>query len=48
MDDFFLSGSDFGYLADIAAEWLAYGIGLGAIVWVLGAVVGLIWSFLRY
>lgn len=48
MADFFLVGDDFAYLADIAAQWLAYGIGFGAVVWMIGQVVALIWSFVRY
>lgn len=36
------------YLADVAAEWLAYGIGLGAILWVMSLGVGLIIGFVRY
>lgn len=46
--EYFLPTEDFGYLVDVAAEWLAYGIGFGAIFWVVGSVVSLVWSFIRY
>ena len=36
------------FLADAAADWLAYGIGLGAILWVVSLGVGLIIRFVRY
>lgn len=48
MFDCFLSGDDFTFLADIVSEWLAYGIGFGAIVWVISAGLGLLWSVIRY
>lgn len=48
MADWFLTGSDFGFLSDVASEWLAYGIGLGAVAWVIGQVVGLLFRLLRF
>lgn len=48
MADWFLVGDDFAFLVDIVTEWLAYGIGLGAIVWVISCAVGLIWQFVKF
>lgn len=48
MYDWFLVGEDFGFLAGIVAEWLAFGLGLGAIGWVLSVVIGFLWSIVRY
>lgn len=48
MADWILSGDDFTYLTDVIANWLAYGIGLGACFWMLGSIVALIYKFLRY
>lgn len=36
------------FLVDAVSSWLAYGIGFGAMVWVLSQVVGLIYRFVRY
>jgi hypothetical protein len=48
MADWILSGDDFTYLADVVSKWLAYGIGFGAVVWMIGQVIGLIYKFVRY
>ena len=48
MADWFLVGDNFGYLSDVVAEWLAYGVGLGAIFWLIGQVVSFVIRFLRY
>lgn len=48
MADFFLAPQDFEFLSDIVATFISYGIGLGAIFWIVGAVVSLFWQLLRY
>lgn len=48
MADWFLVGDDFSYLVDAASSWLAYGIGFGAVVWMIGQVVALIYRLVRY
>lgn len=48
MLDWFLVGEDFAFFTDIVAEWLAYGIGLGAVVWIIGQAVALIYRLLRF
>ena len=48
MGDCFVSGADFAFFSDAIANWLAYGIGLGVIAWLIGQVVALIWSVVRY
>lgn len=44
----FLVGDDLTYLVDTAIEWLAYGIGFGAVLWMIGRGVGLIFYMVRY
>lgn len=46
--DWILTGDDFGFLSDTLAQWLAYGIGLGTIFWLLGQGVAIMFRFLRY
>lgn len=48
MFDWFFTGDEFVYLSEVVAEWLAFGLGLGAMAWVLSVVIGFIWSFIRY
>lgn len=48
MEVYFLTGDDFGFFADAVSTWLAYGIGLGAVAWLVGQVVGFIYQVLRY
>jgi hypothetical protein len=48
MDDLVLGSEMLAYLADIATSWLAYGIGFGAILWMIGQGMRLIFSFVRY
>lgn len=47
-DSAFLTGEDLAYLVGTAVDWLAYGIGFGAILWMIGRGVALIFSFVRY
>lgn len=48
MADWILTGDDFAYLSGVIAEYIAYGLGLGAVLWLVGAVVHVIWDFVRY
>ena len=48
MADCFLTGEDFAYLSDVLSNWLAYGIGLGAVLWLLGQGVRFVIQFVRY
>ena len=48
MADCFLTGNDFAYLSDVVTCWLAYGIGFGAVFWLVGQGIRVIYSFLRY
>ena len=43
-----LVGSDFGFLSDAVSTWLAYGIGLGAVAWLIGQVVGLLYRLTSF
>lgn len=47
-DSAFLTGDDLAYLVGTTVDWLAYGIGLGAVLWVIGRCIALIFSFVRY
>lgn len=42
MADWFLTGDDMGFLVDAVTQWVAYGVGLGAVLWLLGAAVHVI------
>lgn len=48
MADWILTGEDFTYLVDIVSNWLAYGIGFGAVVWMIGSAIALIYRLVRY
>lgn len=48
MAEFFLTGEDFTYLSDAVSSWLAYGIGFGAVAWLIGQVVALVWQLVKY
>ena len=48
MDDLLLDAELMAYLTDAASSWLAYGIGFGAILWMKGQGMRLIFSFVRY
>lgn len=48
MADWFLTGDEFAYLADTLTTFFGYGLGLGCVLWLLGAVVHVIWDFVRY
>lgn len=48
MDAAFLTGDELAYLVDTAIAWLAYGIGFGAVLWMIGRGVALIFSFVRF
>lgn len=46
--EWMLTGDDFAFLSDNVGQWLSYGVGLGAIVWLVSQGVALIFRFLRY
>lgn len=46
--DWILVGDDFGFISDNVAAYVAYGIGLGAIAWMLGQGIAILFKFLRY
>lgn len=48
MGDWFLTGDDLGYLVEVLVTFVGYGLGLGAVLWLFGAVVHVIWDFVRY
>lgn len=45
---FFLMGDDWAFMADNVAQFVAYGIGLGVIFWLLGQGISIMFRFLRY
>lgn len=47
-DTLFLDAESFGVLAEVVGTYIAYGLGLGFIFWVLGRVVGFVIRFARY
>ena len=48
MADWFLVGEDLAFLTENVALWVAYGIGLGAVLWVVGCMVHWVYLFVRY
>lgn len=48
MSEWILTGDDFAYLAEVVFRFLAYGLGLGAVLWLVGAIVHVIADFVRY
>lgn len=46
--DWILVGDDFGYLAETVAAFVGWGLGFGAVLWVVGFVVYWLTQFLRY
>lgn len=48
MADLFLSGDEMAYLTNAVAQWVPFGIGLGAIAWVIGQAVAIIWQLVKY
>lgn len=48
MADWFIVADDLAFLTDNVVAWFAYGIGLGAILWIIGSMVHWISLFLRY
>lgn len=48
MADVFLSSADMGALADAVSQYFAWGIGLGAVVWLVGYMVHVVISLMRY
>lgn len=48
MADLFLTGDDLAYLTNAVASWVPYGIGFGAVAWIIGQAVAIIWQLVRY
>lgn len=48
MADWFLTGDDLSYLVEVVGTFLAYGLGLGCVLWLIGAIVHVIADFVRY
>lgn len=48
MADWFVTGDDFAYLVDVLVTFFGYGVGLGGVLWALGAGVHVIWDFVRF
>lgn len=48
MDAVFLSGDELATIADVCVSYLAYGIGLGAVMWLVGSVVWLVIQLMKY
>lgn len=47
-DSLFLGASDLGWLVDAFGTFVAYGLGLGFVVWVVGYVVAFVMDVLRF
>lgn len=48
MYECFYAGEDFKFLADVASTWLAYGIGFGCVLWILGRCVAFITQVVKF
>lgn len=48
MADWFLTGDDLSYLVEVVGTFLAYGLGFGCVLWLIGAIVHVIADFVRY
>lgn len=48
MADVFLSPTDMSTLADVVSQYFAWGIGLGAVVWLVGYMVHVVIGLMRY
>lgn len=48
MYECFLSGDDMAFLTDCVVQFVAYGIGFGAIVWLVGWMFHWVSLFVRY
>lgn len=48
MADWFLTGSDFGFLAEVVAAFVAYGLGLGAIVSMLALGIWFVVQLIKF
>lgn len=48
MADWILVGDDLAFLTDCIVQFVAYGIGLGAVLWLVGWCVYWLQLFVRY
>ena len=48
MDDLVLAMDNLAYLTGVATSWISYGIGFGAILWMVGQGMRLVFSFVRF
>lgn len=48
MAEFFLTGDDMAFFVDAVAQWISYGIGFGAVFWIISQCIGLVWQFARF
>lgn len=48
MAEWFLSGDNFGFLSEVAVTYVAFGLGLGAVVFLLGWIVYFIIQIIRF
>lgn len=48
MDDLVFGMDNLSYLTGVATAWISYGIGFGAILWMVGQGMRLIFSFVRF
>lgn len=48
MDAWLLTGDDLAYLVEVVWRFVGYGLGIGAVMWVIGALVTFVWDFVRY
>ena len=47
MANWILTGDDLSYLVEVVGTFLAYGLGLGCVLWLIGAIVHVIASVVR-
>lgn len=48
MEAVFLSGDELATVGDVCVTFVAYGIGLGVVVWLVGVVVWFVTQLIRY
>lgn len=46
--DWMLVGDDFTYLSEVSAGFVGFGLGLGALLWVIGYVVYWLTQLFKY
>lgn len=48
MVEWIITGDEMAYLAEVVGQFLAYGLGLGCVLWLVGALVHVVSDFVRY